>query len=104
MTDGSLCQELPSDALFPGLVRSHPQPYGGPMVLRSRFCLTGLVLTLSILSGWTQTPFEQACAALASRSGDDSSRLHELFHLDWERTMRESPEFATSVGYPGQND
>lgn len=33
----------------------------------------------------------------------DSVRLHELFAQRWDYTMREYPEFATSVGYPGQN-
>ena len=33
----------------------------------------------------------------------DSVRLHQLFAQDWEYTMREYPEFATAVGYPGQN-
>jgi len=33
----------------------------------------------------------------------DSARLHQLFAQRWEYTMREYPEFATSVGYPGQN-
>lgn len=34
----------------------------------------------------------------------DADRLHRLFDISWEYTMRESPEFATAVGYPGQND
>ena len=50
------------------------------------------------------TPFEQECAALASRQMTEAERLHELFKLDWARRMREEPEFATAVGYPGQND
>jgi uncharacterized protein (DUF885 family) len=50
------------------------------------------------------TSFESECAQLAARHGDDSRRLHELFKLDWTHTMRESPEFATLVGYPGQNE
>src|SRR5712692_943082 len=33
----------------------------------------------------------------------DSVRLHQLFAQRWEYSMREYPEFATSVGYPGQN-
>src|SRR5439155_6149399 len=48
--------------------------------------------------------FEQDCAKLASRTGNDAGRLWELFKLDWDHTMRENPEFATEVGYPGQND
>src|ERR1039457_1843898 len=34
----------------------------------------------------------------------DADQLHRLFDFSWEYTMKESPEFATSVGYPGQND
>jgi uncharacterized protein (DUF885 family) len=33
----------------------------------------------------------------------DSVRLRRLFAQHWEYTMREYPEFATAVGYPGQN-
>ena len=33
----------------------------------------------------------------------DSVRLHRLIAQNWEYTMREYPEFATAVGYPGQN-
>jgi uncharacterized protein (DUF885 family) len=33
----------------------------------------------------------------------DGVRLHQLFTQRWEYAMREYPEFATSVGYPGQN-
>jgi uncharacterized protein (DUF885 family) len=43
-------------------------------------------------------------AAFAQQPGTpDSVRLHQLFAQRWEYTMREYPEFATSVGYPGQN-
>jgi len=51
-----------------------------------------------------QTDFERACAKLAARKGKDAARLRELFKLDWEHTMRDNPEFATEVGYPGQNN
>ncbi len=34
----------------------------------------------------------------------DSDRLHRLFDFSWEHTMMAVPEFATAVGYPGQND
>jgi uncharacterized protein (DUF885 family) len=51
-----------------------------------------------------QTAYEQECAKLAAQPGNDSERLRRLFKLDWEHGMRENPEFATMVGYPGQND
>jgi uncharacterized protein (DUF885 family) len=37
------------------------------------------------------------------RELSDSTRLHELFRLNWQYVMTEYPEFATYVGYPGQN-
>jgi len=40
---------------------------------------------------------------ILAQAGSDSVRLHQLFAQRWEYTMREFPEFATSVGYPGQN-
>src|SRR3989441_9735772 len=33
----------------------------------------------------------------------DSTRLGELFRVNWEYLMTEFPKFATYVGYPGQN-
>jgi uncharacterized protein (DUF885 family) len=63
-----------------------------------------LLVALTISSSEAQTAFEQECARLAGRHGHDAQRLQELFKLDWDYSMRESPEFATEVGYPGQND
>jgi uncharacterized protein (DUF885 family) len=42
-------------------------------------------------------------AALAQSRDADSLRLRRLIALHWDYTMREYPEFATAVGYPGQN-
>src|SRR2546425_8843826 len=39
----------------------------------------------------------------SQQASSDSVRLHQLFAQQWDYTMREYPEFATSVGYPGQN-
>ncbi|HEX9941967.1 MAG TPA: DUF885 domain-containing protein [Thermoanaerobaculia bacterium] len=36
--------------------------------------------------------------------GSESERLQKLFDLFWDFNMHASPEFATYVGYPGQND
>src|SRR6184192_4439446 len=33
----------------------------------------------------------------------DSARLGEVFRVNWEYLMTEYPEYATYVGYPGQN-
>jgi len=40
-------------------------------------------------------------ALAGDKSLDDTAKLHQLFDLDWDRGLHESPEFATSVGYPG---
>src|SRR6266700_3331331 len=37
------------------------------------------------------------------RHMSDSARLAQLFRVNWEYVMTEFPEFATYVGYPGQN-
>src|SRR3989475_226180 len=45
------------------------------------------------------------CAAGAGTPGrlSERPRLHELFRVNWESRMTEFPEFATYVGYAGQN-
>ncbi len=68
-----------------------------------RLVVASLALTATSVC-CAESQFDQNCARLAARKGNDAQRLHELFTLDWEHTMRESPEFATMVGYPGQND
>jgi len=67
-------------------------------------CLYGLLLFGFSASLHSQTSFEQDCARLASASGKDSDRLHDLLKIEWAHRMQESPEFATEVGYPGLND
>src|SRR5258708_4634733 len=61
-------------------------------------------LLFSLTLARSATPFEAECAKLAGRKGNESERLHALFTLEWEKRMQDSPEFATEVGYPGQND
>jgi len=34
----------------------------------------------------------------------ESERLHRLFDAYWESKLRETPEFATYIGFPGHND
>src|SRR3974390_3514579 len=67
--------------------------------------LVCLVVSVTVLriSG-AETAYEQACAQLVARQGNDADRLRELFRLDWDYVMVENPEFATRVGYSGQND
>ena len=38
-----------------------------------------------------------------SENMSHSERLHKLFDINWEYRMIEYPEYATYVGYPGQN-
>lgn len=49
--------------------------------------------------------FAARYAAIVASRGRvaEPERLRRLMALDWERTMVESPEYATFVGYPGQN-
>ena len=65
-----------------------------------------LLVASGVAQGQTKAPdFHQRFLGLASRpSLSDSARLAALFDLDWEYTNVESPETATFVGYPGQDD
>jgi uncharacterized protein (DUF885 family) len=40
----------------------------------------------------------------AQHAGSESERLRELFDLAWAYRLQESPELATEVGAPGEND
>ena len=70
--------------------------------------LLRLVLALAgaacAFTAHAETDYERDCARLAVAKAGDGDRLHQLFKLDWEHTMRDNPESATEVGYPGQND
>ena len=72
-----------------------------------RYCVRLGVLTCLLAAsncfGQT-TAFESACEKLAKSSAKDAVRLQMLFDLDWNHSLIESPEFATDVGFPGQND
>jgi len=63
----------------------------------------GLFASICASGLCAETKYEQECAQLAQDKGKDAQRLQKLLKLDWEHTMQESPEFATAVGYPGQN-
>src|SRR6267378_8629884 len=78
--------------------------YDSLMTHRFRAFFTAALAFSPLLCLSAETAFEQNCAQIASRAGNDSERLHDLFKLDWEHAMVEHPEFATAVGYPGQND
>ena len=72
------------------------------MRLRVSFVLACLVALTGVPAGAQQPP-PSPIAALAQSRDADSLRLRRLIALHWDYTMREYPEFATAVGYPGQN-
>ncbi len=53
-----------------------------------------------------RTAYELACRKLIKQSGkkNESERLKEVFDFQWKYLMTTYPEFASWVGYPGQND
>ena len=73
---------------------------------RPRFLngLLALLLSCAACFSQTTTAFERDCDKLAKSRSKDAVRLHQLFKLDWDHSLQESPEFATDVGFPGLND
>jgi len=74
----------------------------------NRINKTVFAIALLLTSGFAAlaqipTAFEQSCANLAT-TGNDASRLHQLFKIKWDYDLRENPEMATEAGYPGFND
>jgi uncharacterized protein (DUF885 family) len=51
------------------------------------------------------TDYEKRAEEIIASRGPvpEGERLHRLFDLQWQYTMEEYPEFATYVGWPGQN-
>ena len=51
------------------------------------------------------TDYEKRAEEIIAGRGTapEVERLHRLFDLQWQYTMEEYPEFATYVGWPGQN-
>jgi uncharacterized protein (DUF885 family) len=74
------------------------------MSVKNVLLVLGALLSLGSSSLSAQTAFERDCEKLAADKRSDPERLHELFKLNWNYTMHESPEFATEVGDPGLND
>src|SRR5256885_5581933 len=77
----------------------------------TRLSLTAFAcLVVAVKSAPAQQPasgrsFHDRYAELTAnrRHLSDSARLRELFRVNWAYVMTEYPEFATYVGYPGQN-
>ncbi len=70
----------------------------------------GMIFTLvaGVLLGsaiFAQDNFIQDLRSITdnTENSSDSVRLHKLFDVTWNHTMYENPEWATYVGYPGQN-
>lgn len=75
-------------------------------------CFRVVALTLLVLGmggnlqmACAETQYERNLAAIAGDANRTSEhdRLWKLFDLDWRYLMTEYPEWATGVGYPGQN-
>jgi uncharacterized protein (DUF885 family) len=58
----------------------------------------GAFLVLPLLA------FGQAKESTADAQNESARKFRGLLADDWQRWLREYPEFATHVGYPGQND
>ena len=68
------------------------------MTKPSRLCVV-LGLSASLF------PALPALAASAPSAGaSESERLHRTLDLAWEEKVRQNPEFATYIGFPGEND
>ena len=64
---------------------------------------------LFFLAGWHASAGEESRSpydALVANADhlDGTKRLRRLFQIDWERGLRESPEFGTDLGFPGSDD
>ena len=72
--------------------------------LRLGYIITALFLTgaTRLIAEESRGPYQQ----LIDNAGhlSDAERLHKLFQIDWDRGVREAPEFATDLGYPGLDD
>jgi uncharacterized protein (DUF885 family) len=63
-------------------------------------------LPIVLLASWyalVPLPAARAAAPTPAAAGE-SERLHRLLDLAWEEKLRQNPEFATYIGFPGEND
>jgi uncharacterized protein (DUF885 family) len=63
--------------------------------LRRVFAILFLILLVAVLS--------QTNRAAGGAQNDEAQRFRAFLADDWKRWMQEYPEFATEVGFPGQN-
>jgi uncharacterized protein (DUF885 family) len=68
------------------------------------FLLRTAALLLVLIVVARADEFEARYQAISAAKGNasDTKRLHDLFEVDWAYTMANFPEWATYVGYPGQ--
>ena len=72
------------------------------MKIRYLFSVIFMLVGAPAFGAESREPYQQLIA-----NGDhlsDTERLRRLFQIDWERGIRESPESATDLGYPGLDD
>jgi uncharacterized protein (DUF885 family) len=71
--------------------------------------ITAYLMTIYVAGKGTamaRVDLQSECEKIIAAKGEsaDSTRLKQLFDICWEYRMHEYPTWATSVGYPGQND
>ncbi|MGH8016451.1 MAG: DUF885 domain-containing protein, partial [Candidatus Zixiibacteriota bacterium] len=73
--------------------------------LTKKFLATSLLVTLLCTLVSAQDNFQQELQNVTNNPEKlgDSARLHKLFDAQWKHQMHEYPEWATYVGFPGQN-
>ena len=73
--------------------------------IRSIWMFTFALLFVATLSSKAEPGIDERYRKLLSTDSPakDSERLNELFKVRWDYLMHEYPEWATFVGYPGQN-
>jgi uncharacterized protein (DUF885 family) len=76
--------------------------------MRAILAMLILIVSTAVLEAQAPGPdtaFVRRFDEIAASRGRvaDSVRLHRLLRANWEYTMHEYPEFATFVGYPGQD-
>jgi uncharacterized protein (DUF885 family) len=64
------------------------------------------VLLLAFWGLWILPPAIRAAAPRSASTApvSESERLRRLFDLAWEDKLRQNPEFATYIGFPGRHD
>jgi uncharacterized protein (DUF885 family) len=68
----------------------------------SLFSLLLFVAISSTVAAESRDPYQQLITNPDHLT--DSQRLNKLFQINWDRDVRESPEFATDLGVPGSDD